>query len=137
MSTSTNPTKKTLFIGDYSITNCTSYGEYETIDAILSGEELQLEYEPCEEVIVVKSKKASPQPDKNKQPERSDKEWVMIGEVVFPDQIKKVMVPLLRGKYKEVLFECRVISLGEKVAINDRFRISIWARQKELSPTVK
>lgn len=130
MTKNTDYTKKTLFIGDFKISNCTPYGEYETINAMSSGEELQLVYEPCEEVFVVKSRKAMPQSDKNKKNERSETEWLMIGEVEFPEQIKKVMKPLLCGKFKKELFECRLISLGDEVSINDRFQISIWARQK-------
>lgn len=128
MTKNTDYTKKTLFIGDFKINNCTPYGEYETVDAMSSGEELQLVYEPCEEVFVVKSRKAMPQSDKNKKNERSETEWLMIGEVELSEQIKKVMKPLLCGKFKEELFECRLISLGDKVSINDRFQISIWAR---------
>ena len=107
--------KKVLYIGDFKIKNCTQYGEYEAIRKLKSGSKLTIEYESKDKVICVKSS------------------GDVIGELEVPDQISKVMIPLLLGKHKKDLFECKLHPFDPKEMQFDRLQVTVWAIGEGLS----
>lgn len=121
--------KKKFFIGDFKIRNCTQYGEYEIIDALYAGENIKLEFD-TEEVIVVKAQDVIDGFDKNTgRRKRSNQDWSAIGELETPDQIRKILNPLLQGKHKDDLFDCNMNPFDRKVTINERLQVSVWAKE--------
>ena len=108
--------KKSFYIGDFKISHSTEYGGCEAISKLKPGAKLNIIYEPSDKVIVVQSK------------DKDLKKKVEIGELELPEQVRKVMVPLLLGKYKEDLFECEFCSLEPKEKSFENLRVTIWAK---------
>lgn len=120
--------RKNLFIGDFRIKNCTHYGEYEVIDELQFGEPLKLEYDVDEKLIVVKARKVLGEYVANSDHhKKSENDWVVFGEVDMPEQIRKVMGPILQGRNKESIFECKLNSFDKKISIDERFQVTVWA----------
>ena len=113
--------KKRLYIGDFKIKNCSQYGEYEFIEKMKFGMSLKLDYEPLEQQIVVKV-----QMDIEDDIDKVN-EWLPFGDVEMPEQIRKVMIPLLQGNHKDTIFECKLHPFDSKTALDDRFQVTVWA----------
>ena len=116
--------QKKYYIDDFKVRNCTQYGEYEIIDNLISGDEVWIEYDADEKVIIVNG------PMKNKRT-RVVIGQKQIGELEVPEQMRKILVPLLQGKYGYQPFVCKINIADKKVVINERLQVSVWAANGE------
>lgn len=107
--------KKDYYIGDFKLSNCTQYGEYEVVSKFKPGKELRIKYEPSSKLIIVKCKKKN--------------EWVEIGELELPEHVRKVMVPLLQGKHNEDLFDCKLFSFDINDKSINNLQVTVWAKE--------
>lgn len=105
--------KKDLFIGNYKVRNCLQYGEYKIISSLGLGDDVILDYLPADKLIVVKDSGGK----------------VILGELEVPEHIRKVLAPLLQGNHKNDLLECAVSQADKHLSIDNRIRISIWAKK--------
>lgn len=115
--------QKQYYIDDFKVRNCTQYGQYDIIDKLNSGNEVIIEFDAEEKTIVVKG------PEKNQ--DGSVKSWETFGELEVPEQMRKILVPLLRGAYGSLAFKCKINIADKKVVINERLQVSVWAANDE------
>lgn len=120
--------KKDLYIGDFRIRNCSPYGEYKTLKSLDFGDELKIKYDDSEKLIVVFGEKVVENKDDDSKKSESDKKCVTIGELEMPVHIRKIVVPVLMGSNQGNLFDCKVSCVDDKQNINNRLRVSIWAK---------
>lgn len=109
--------QKQYYIDDFKVRNCTQYGQYEIIDNLNSGDRVCIGYDPDEKVIVVTTSlegKGKP-----------------FGELEVPEQMRKILVPLLQGLPGSKAFICKMNIADKKVVINERLQVSVWAANKE------
>ena len=112
--------QKRFYIDDFKVRNCTQYGEYAIIDDLDSGDEVQIEYDGIESTIIVNG------PVKDVV-NGSVKDWKPFGELEVPEQMRKILVPLLQGKFGKEAFTCKMNIADKKVMINERLMVSVWA----------
>ena len=114
---------KNLYIGDFRVRNCSPYGEFKVIKSLEIGDEVKIQYDTSEKLIVVLVEIIV-----NNNASNPTKKDVTIGELEMPEHIRKVIVPILRGCHKGNLFDCKVSCVDDKQIINNRLRVSIWAK---------
>ena len=109
--------KKDLFIGEFKISHCNQYGAFGIIKSLKEGQVLFLYYEQSDKEIMVRT-------DINNSN-------TTIGDLEVPEQVKKIMVPLLLGKYKEDLFECKLNPFDGTGSLIERIKVTIWAKKAD------
>ena len=67
----------------------------------------------------------------NNQKNESEVKWKTFGELEVPEQMRKILVPLLRGSYGSMAFKCKINIADKKVVINERLQLSVWAANDE------
>lgn len=136
--------QKKYYIDDFKVRNCTQYGQYEIIDKLISGNDVIIEYDEEEKAITVKGHvndketKAVNNQEKaseNNQEKGSENKWETFGELEVPEQMRKILVPLLQGIYGSDAFICKINIADKKVVINERLQVSVWAANKEAKKT--
>lgn len=110
---------KESYIGDYAVTNCNYYGNYDEFKDENFGKNLKIEYDKESDVVLLIS--------------GEDK---IIGELQLADSDKKIFKPYLNSREKEnrnrwspLLYTCRISQNDEKAKINDRLRVTVWVKK--------
>lgn len=132
--------QKQYYIDDFKVRNCTQYGEYKIIDGLNSGDDVKIEYDKEEKTITVMGReheqKIKPEHNQengtdNDQENGSEDNWKTFGELEVPEQMRKILVPLLQGLPGSDAFICKMNIADKKVVINERLQVSVWAANKE------
>lgn len=113
--------QKQYYIDDFKVRNCTQYGQYEIIENLNSGDKVCIGYDSDEKVIVVKKYDAK----------SSEGKGEAFGELEVPEQMRKILVPLLLGLPGTAAFICKMNIADKKVVINERLQVSVWAANDE------
>ena len=116
--------QKQYYIDDFKVRNCTQYGEYEIINKLNSGNEVIIEFDKEEKTIIVKGHELNE--------DGTVKSWKTFGELEVPEQMRKILVPLLQGLYGSKAFICKMNIADKKVVINERLQVSVWAANEEV-----
>lgn len=114
---------KNLYIGDFRVRNCSPYGEFKAIKSLEIGDEVKIQYDTSEKLIFVLVEIIV-----NNNASNPAKKCVTIGELEMPVHIRKIVVPVLMGSNQGNLFDCKVSCVDDKQNINNRLRVSIWAK---------
>ncbi len=79
------------------------------------GDDVTLDYAPTDKTILVQR--------------NNDGQLVTVGELVTTGDVKRFMLPLLRCKKSDDLFECEISSL-EGCSLNvNRLYVDVWAKE--------
>lgn len=105
-----------LLIGDFAITKCDYYGNYNLIRFLKFNAELKLNLNP---IVDYNSYEIIVQNDKNE----------AIGVLNMNDSAKNIIVPYLKQEWNSSLYECRISKVDTKASINERLKATVWIKK--------
>ena len=98
---------RNAFIGDFALTNCGCYAEYEALSHLREGNEVHIRlHHSCDIIEVLQCDNR------------------VIGELQVSDADKKYLLPYLSVGVTDI-YDCRISQYSENARINERYRVSI------------
>lgn len=108
-----------LLIGDFAITKCDYYGNYDLILSLGLNAELKLNLNP---IMDYNSYEILVQNNDGK---------TTIGVLSMSDSAKNMIVPYLKQDWNNSLYECRISKIDVNAGVNERLKATVWIKKNK------